>query len=228
MSQTGRVPHYPRGVPLHLRSQRTRGVPHNPGKVGPLCLSREQQSFPTSPRESPISGEDTQGDTAEGCPSTGKWGSPRREHGAASTGPRGTSGGAGNAPCLMAGGNTGGPSGSQGRCRDAGGGFGAQPGPAVPAGAALARLQPDAIGRLDVLLRHRLGRHCLGPPPRGLLQLQPRRHGSRRHPGAAAAQARSLPGSLTRSRPGSDSAQPLPPPSGPVTPRARRYDGARC
>lgn len=53
--------------------------------------------------------------------------------------------------------------GSEARGRELG------PGPPVPAGAALAGLQSDAVGRLDVLLRHRLGRHRLGPAPGRLL-----------------------------------------------------------
>lgn len=48
---------------------------------------------------------------------------------------------------------------------------------ASPAHAADARLQPDAVGGLDVLLRHLLGPHRLRPAPGGLLQLQPRGHG---------------------------------------------------
>lgn len=127
VTQFGRVSHYPRGVPLHLRSQRTRGAPHNPGKVGSLCLSREEQRFPTSPRESPISGEDTQGDTAEGRPSPGEWGSPRREHGAASTDPAGPREGQGTPRASWREETRGAPPRSQGPVER-----GSVPGPAPP------------------------------------------------------------------------------------------------
>lgn len=49
-------------------------------------------------------------------------------------------------------------------------------GVASPAGAPLAGLQPDPVGRLDVLLRHGFGRHRLRPAPGRFLQLQPRSH----------------------------------------------------
>lgn len=45
-----------------------------------------------------------------------------------------------------------------------------------PAHASDTRLQPDAVGGLDVLLRHLLGPHRLRPAPGRLLQLQPRSH----------------------------------------------------
>lgn len=47
---------------------------------------------------------------------------------------------------------------------------------ASPAGAALTGLEPDAVGGLDVLLRHSLRRHRLRPAPSRLFKLQPRRH----------------------------------------------------
>lgn len=46
-----------------------------------------------------------------------------------------------------------------------------------PAHASDTRLQPDAIGGLDVFLRHLLGPYGLRPAPGRLLQLQPRSHG---------------------------------------------------
>lgn len=46
-----------------------------------------------------------------------------------------------------------------------------------PAHASDTGLQPDAVGSLDVLLRHLLGPHRLRPAPGRLLQLQPRSHG---------------------------------------------------
>lgn len=51
------------------------------------------------------------------------------------------------------------------------------PGAGSPAHAAAAGLQPDAVGGLDVLLRHLLRPHRLRPAPGRLLQLQPRGHG---------------------------------------------------
>lgn len=45
-----------------------------------------------------------------------------------------------------------------------------------PAHASDTGLQPDAVGGLDVLLRHLLGPHRLRPAPGRLLQLEPRSH----------------------------------------------------
>lgn len=209
------ITHNPGGGPQYLESQIQRGVPHNPGGVLYIWGSRQGEGPPQSwgmgvpkkrvcgvPKKR-IGGDPTVSEGPERArrfPSLtgGTWGPPargvraeRRERRSPDRGWGGLGAGTG---------------------RTGGEGPG---GPGLPAGAALAGLQPDAIGRFDVLLRHLLGRHRLGPAPRRLLQLQPRRHGRRPPLRPGPGLARPL-----RSGPSSGAA-PVPP--GPSRRRRRRH-----
>lgn len=106
---------------------------------------------------------------------------------------------------------------------------GARPGArASPAHAADARLQPDAVGGLDVLLRHLLGPHRLRPAPGGLLQLQPRGHGLGQRSASGAGQPLPPPQPPNWALPpASDEDQALPQPAGQSITCARHCRRAR-
>lgn len=106
---------------------------------------------------------------------------------------------------------------------------GARPGArASPAHAADARFQPDAVGGLDVLLRHLLGPHRLRPAPGRFLQLQPRGHGLGRR-SASRAGPPLLPPQPPKwtPPPASDEDQALPQPAGQSITCARHCRRAR-
>lgn len=102
---------------------------------------------------------------------------------------------------------------------------------ASPAHAADAGLQPDAVGGLDVLLRHLLGPHRLRPAPGRFLQLQPRGHGlgwrNSSQVGTPLPPPPPLPPPKWTPPPASDEDQALPQPAGQSVTCARHCRRAR-